>query len=201
MEPVLNETAPKATVHFEDALKANLIARLEQLPAPRGIVSNMPYYITGPLLERIEGAFPHFDRAILMMQKEVGDRILSLAGDSDRGALSVAIGAGFHVRKVVFAPGGAFYPPPKVDSIVLELRPKEVSADTRIALRKLLSIGFAQRRKTLENNLAAGYRWTKAESQSVLSKADIPDRARPQELTEADWFRVLTCVNEHRARD
>ena len=75
MPALLAESAPQAEVRSVDALKADLKSILEELPSPKALVSNMPYYISGPLLQRVAEVGPFLDRAILMMQKEVAERV------------------------------------------------------------------------------------------------------------------------------
>lgn len=188
MPKLLAESAPRAEVRGEDALKANLSALLEELPAPRGIVSNLPYYITGPLLGRIAEARANLDVAVLMMQKEVADRILAKPGKRERGALSVALQSQFTIERVANVPARAFLPPPKVDSTVLKLVPR-LGALSEETLR-LVRIGFAQPRKTLANNLVAGLRIGRDEAVARVEAVGLLETARPAELTEEQWAKL-----------
>lgn len=180
----LAESAPRAEIRIQDALQTELSPILQELPEPRGIVSNLPYYITGPLLGRIADSRAYWSKAVLMMQKEVGTRILALPGDRDRGGLSVMIQARFHVKRVALVPPGAFYPPPKVDSVVLEFIPREgVFPDELFAF---VHGGFGQPRKTLANNLlAAGY------SRELVEKAGLNPNVRAHEITLESWSRLF----------
>lgn len=184
MAAIAAEFAPAAEVLCEDALTADLAALIASRAEPRMLVSNMPYAITGPLLGRAVELAPLLAKAVLMMQKEVGDRILAPAGDSRRGSLSVAIESVFQVRKVCSVPPGAFVPPPKVDSIVLSFTPlPEGPQLTERQLRAVRS-GFAQPRKTLANNLkAAGL---------SLEFGSLPPSVRPHQLTLDQWKDLLS---------
>ena len=188
MPLLLAESAPKAEVVREDALQADLGAILGDLPAPRAVVSNLPYYITGPLLGRIADARAGFDVAVLMMQREVADRILAAPGKRERGALSVALQSQFEISRVANVPASAFLPPPKVDSAVLRFRPRfdGLSED---AIR-LVRLGFAQPRKTLVNNLVAGLHVTRDEAVARVEAAGLSETVRPAELTEAHWAKL-----------
>jgi len=188
MPDLLAESAPAADIRLEDALKVDLGSILDGMPAPRAIVSNLPYYITGPLLERIAQARDRIQCATLMMQREVAQRILAKAGDSERGALSVVLQAQFEIALVCQVPAGAFLPPPKVDSTVLKLTPRIGSGDA--AFSRVVHFGFAQRRKTLANNLIAAYRLPRSEVDSILEELGIKPSARAQELDEAAWQRL-----------
>lgn len=188
MVEALGESAPQVEVRQEDALKADLPGILQELPEPRGLVSNLPYYITGPLLTRIAEARAHYSVAVLMMQREVADRVLAGPRTSERGSLSVYLQSQFQIEKVVAAPAGAFLPPPKVDSTVLELRP--LSSDLPESYFKLVRLGFTQPRKTLVNNLMAGHRTTREEALAWVQASGLPELARPQELSLEEWRRL-----------
>ena len=188
MPRLLAESAPRAAILREDALKADLAAILADLPAPRAVVSNMPYYITGPLLARVADARAGLDLAVLMMQREVADRILARPGKRERGALSVALQSQFEIDRVANVPAGAFLPPPKVDSAVLRLVPRESALSDETL--KLVRLGFAQPRKTLANNLVAGLRIARDEAVARVEAVGLPETARPAELTEAQWARL-----------
>lgn len=188
MPRLLADSAPRAEVFRDDALKADLAALLADLPAPRAVVSNLPYYITGPLLGRIADARAGLDIAVLMMQREVADRILAGPGKRERGSLSVALQSQFEIARVANVPAGAFLPPPKVDSAVLRFVPRHDGLSDE-ALR-LVRIGFAQPRKTLVNNLVAGLRITRDEAVDHVEAVGLSETVRPAELTEAQWAKL-----------
>lgn len=185
--PVLAETAPCAQVVHASALDTDLGALLRSLPSPRGLVSNMPYNITGPLLEAFTDCRAHWSRAVLMMQAEVAEKILAKAGDSARGALSVALQALFDIERVCKAPPGAFWPPPKVESLVLQFTPRQ-SDDEPLVQRAigLARAGFRQPRKTLLNNLSAHLGPEAA--RDLLNAKEFDPRLRPHQLTEEQWL-------------
>lgn len=188
MPLLLSESAPKAEVMKEDALKVDLGNLLDGLPAPRAVVSNMPYYITGPLLGRIADARAGFDVAVLMMQKEVADRILAKPGKRERGALSVVLQSQFEISRVAHVPSSAFLPPPKVDSSVLKLIPRASILSEETV--RLVRFGFAQPRKTLVNNLVAGLHVSREEAVARVEAAGLLETVRPAELTEEQWVRL-----------
>lgn len=188
MIPLLADSAPSCQVIHGDALKQDLKAILADLPQPRALVSNMPYYITGPLLEKFSQVREDLACLVLMMQKEVGTKILAKPGNRERGSLSVNIQAEFRVEQVVKAPGGCFMPPPKVDSIVLKLVPRsDVFPD---GFSKVVRAGFMQPRKTLLNNLCATFRLERSEMLAAMESVGLVETSRAFEIEEADWIRL-----------
>lgn len=194
MPLLLAESAPGAVIVREDALKADLGAILADLPTPRAVVSNLPYYITGPLLGRIADVRSSLDVAVLMMQREVADRILAKPGKRERGSLSVALQSQFEISRVAHVPAGAFLPPPKVDSSVLRFVPRE-GALSEQALR-VVRMGFAQPRKTLTNNLVAGFQITRDEAVERIEAVGLSETIRPAELTEDQWSALALSFTE-----
>jgi 16S rRNA (adenine1518-N6/adenine1519-N6)-dimethyltransferase len=195
MIAALQDSAPRADVRKSDALKADLAAILEELPEPRGVVSNLPYYITGPLLTRIAEARGHYAKAVLMMQKEVAERVLAAPKTSARGSLSVFLQLQFEIEKVASAPAGAFLPPPKVDSTVLQFVPKEtgLTDEEEKALFRLVRVGFTQPRKTLANNMT-GLGIKREEALERIQSIGLLETARPQELTLDEWKEVARAA-------
>lgn len=192
----LKESSPMADVRFEDALQVDLADILRLLPQPRAIVSNLPYYITGPLLAKIADARAEISRAVLMMQREVGTRILSRPGGSARGALSVILQRQFSIERLIDVPAKAFYPPPKVDSVVLVLIPRisEESPEFERWLDRLVHFGFAQRRKTLVNNFTGGLRVDRVTAEGWIETAGLTEMARAQELREEQWVTLARLI-------
>lgn len=195
MVPLLAESAPKAEVRQVDALKANLAEILAELPQPVAIVSNLPYYITAPLLQRVADHRAQIDRAVLMMQKEVAQRISAKADDRERGSFSVYLQALFTMERVAFVPAGAFLPPPKVDSMVLRLTPKTDDVPDESVFR-LVRMGFSQPRKTLANNLAAGLHWSRDPVVDILEAMGLTERTRAQELSGETWSELARRIGE-----
>ena len=187
MVQALAESAPEADVRRQDALQADLAAILDELPEPRALVSNLPYYITGPLLTAIAGARVRFSKAVLMMQREVAQRVLAAPREPARGSLSVFLQAQFQISKLADVPAGAFMPPPKVDSTVLELVPFERECSPEFF--RLIRTGFTQPRKTLVNNLL-GLGLSRDAVVAAIARAGLGERARPQELSFEEWVRL-----------
>jgi 16S rRNA (adenine1518-N6/adenine1519-N6)-dimethyltransferase len=186
MRPALAESAPSARVVLADALTADLQAFLAELAPLRVVVSNLPYYITGPLLTRIVEASGAFDRAVLMMQREVAEKVLAPAGARQRGSLTVYLEARFQVSLICHVPAGAFLPPPKVESTVLRLVARPRTLPPRFDW--LIRVGNAQPRKTLVNNLLAAKVGDRERVETMLAGAGIDAKARPCDPTLEQWI-------------
>ncbi len=129
-------------------------------PPPNKVVANIPYNITGPILERLLGkiAAPRpdsFDSIVLLVQKEVAQRICAKPGSKAFGALSLRVQYLAQAEIICPVPAKAFQPPPKVESAVIRLtpRPLEKPAQNPKYLATLIKLGFATKRKMLRNNL------------------------------------------------
>ncbi|MDQ7842159.1 MAG: 16S rRNA (adenine(1518)-N(6)/adenine(1519)-N(6))-dimethyltransferase RsmA [Armatimonadota bacterium] len=196
MPPLQDAVAafPNVTLVQGDILALDLAALVAGLPVPRKSVSNLPYNIAAPvilaLLERPLG----FTRLVVTVQREVADRLVARPGERAYGALSVAVQYRARASIAGRISPGAFYPPPAVDSaiVVLETLPAPAVAvvDEPLFFRVVRS-GFAQRRKTLRNAVAAALGVAPAAVESVASAAGIDPRRRAETLT-LEEFALLT---------
>lgn len=137
----------------QDFLKSDL-SRFKNLQNIK-IVANLPYYITTPILFHILESPIVFQSITTMMQKEVAQRLTAAAGTKDYGALTLMIEYFCQVQIQLKVPKTAFYPSPNVDSVVVQLTPKENFSRFQLEkqLFKLIDVSFVMRRKTLVNNL------------------------------------------------
>lgn len=140
-------------------LPADLSPDFDQTP-PNKVVANIPYNITGPILERLLGTLsqpqPHrFDCIVLLVQKEVAQRVCASPGSKAFGALTVRVQYLADCELIAAVPAQAFHPPPKVDSAVIRLTPRPLAlpANNPKLLATLVKLGFATKRKMLRNNL------------------------------------------------
>jgi len=153
---------PNLTLVEGDILELDLSA----LTSPLGgqhlnkVVANIPYYITGPILEKLLGTLAHpnpqpYQTIVLMVQREVADRLCGRPGSRAFGALSVRVQYLAACELVCGVPASAFTPAPKVESAVVRLtpRPLPVLAQSPQRLEQLVKLGFASKRKMLRNNL------------------------------------------------
>jgi len=148
------------------------------------VAGNLPYYITSQILLKLAAAHASIDRAVLMVQREVADRVTAEPGSRDYGLLSVTAQMYGPAQQLFTLPPSAFSPPPEVHSTVFRWRLAPRFADLgvdEIAFPKFLRRVFHQKRKTLANNLrAAGFE--PARSSAAMSTADIDRRARAEAL-------------------
>ena len=175
----------KLTVHQQDVLAFDFAAAAAKAAQPLLVFGNLPYYITSQILLKLAASAAVLDRAVLMVQREVAERIAAAPGSRDYGLLSVTAQLYGPVTNLFTLPPSAFSPPPDVHSTVFRWRfaPRfvELGLVESTFVPFLRSI-FAQKRKTLANNLrAAGF--SPASIGAALSKAAIDPRARAEALT------------------
>lgn len=167
------------------------------LDPPYKLIANLPYNISSQILFRVLEHRRLFQRLVLMFQKEVGERLIAEAGSRSYGILSVLMQTWFEIDRVVKVPPQAFYPPPKVDSVVLSLTPL---TEPRIELhdaelfRQLVRGAFAQRRKTLRNSLL-GAGWQAEQIDRAFAVADIDCRRRGETLTLEEFGRLTNVFH------
>ena len=170
---------------------------LEYAPQPVRVIGNLPYFITSDILLRLFEFRRHFETIVLMVQREVADRISAKPGSRDYGLLSATTQLYTRVEKLFTLPPGAFNPPPKVHSTVLrftvapQLEQLRVTEDGFIDFLKL---SFGQKRKTLWNNLKSQYRpeLLKTALERVGVKPNVRAETLPLEKSAA-LFRELTA--------
>lgn len=175
------------TVVNEDILQFNL----DNLPANYKVVANVPYYITSKIVERLVTAKNKPSLAVLLVQKEVAERMAAEAGDMSVLAVSAQIYA--HVSLGGLVPAEFFTPPPKVDSrvVILEMRdsPLLETADEKKFFR-VVKAGFAAKRKKLRSSISAGLALSKSEAEALLKNANIDPEQRAEDLSIDDWLRL-----------
>jgi 16S rRNA (adenine1518-N6/adenine1519-N6)-dimethyltransferase len=145
-------TDPRFRLHHADVLETDLAQW-----GSAAIVGNLPYYITSPIIEKFLALNQDFPSALFLMQWEVAQRILSGPNSRDYGYLSVAVQLTCEVSLVCKVAPGSFSPPPKVDSAAIKFIRKPEAPANLPAVLKLVSRSFAQKRKTLRNNLRPFY--------------------------------------------
>ena len=170
---------------------------IEIKPQPAKVVGNLPYYITSDILLRLFQFSKYFESIVIMVQKEVADRIAAEPGGRDFGMLSATAQLYARVEKLFTLPPGAFSPPPKVHSTVLRLDidPQQeklgVAGDGFI---DFLRFSFGQKRKTLWNNLKENYPETRLKE--ALAEAHVKPTARAETLSLEQGAAVYRALRE-----
>jgi 16S rRNA (adenine1518-N6/adenine1519-N6)-dimethyltransferase len=168
-------------------------------PQPVRVVGNLPYYITSDILLRLFSFSKYFDSIVVMVQREVADRIAAKPGGSDYGMLSATAQLYACVENLFTLPPGAFVPPPKVHSSVLRLTIEPQQEKLGVAgdgFIDFLRLSFGQKRKTLWNNLKSEY--DGAVLKRALAAASVKPTARAETLSlqqSAAIFRALRSQN------
>lgn len=204
--PVLNETFGR-NENFQliesDALKIDFskLAKTEDQNSKAKLVANLPYYISTAILQHLATYRENFSELVLMLQKEVVERITAEPGNSERGFLTVLIESFFESEKLFDVSPNAFRPAPKVWSAVVKLTPKENSFtdfETEKLFKETISACFAQKRKTISNNLK-NYLKDKNETDKVLTNSEIEQNRRAETLSVEEWKRIVSEIKTIRS--
>ena len=182
--------ADATQVDFVELITKNPRSAIRE-PHSTKLVANLPYYISTAILQHLSTQRHLFASLVLMFQKEVVDRITAQPENSERGFLTVLVESAFDVEKIFEVPPQAFRPVPKVTSSVAKLRPKPQVIENGKAFRDLVSAAFAQKRKTILNNLKTHYP-NAAES---LKRSGIDTRRRAESLTLDEWLRLSITID------
>jgi 16S rRNA (adenine1518-N6/adenine1519-N6)-dimethyltransferase len=168
---------------------------IELKPEPVKVVGNLPYYITSDILLRLFQFSKYFESMVIMVQREVAERIAAEPGGREYGILSATAQLHARVKNLFTVPPGAFYPPPKVFSAVLRLTIDPQQQRLGIAgdgFIDFLRLSFGQKRKTLWNNLKSNY--DESQLKRALASAKVKPTARAETLSleqSAAIFRAL----------
>ena len=195
-------------VEFDSMLAAGLKARvsaanlqvvqadilefdLTDLPAAYKVVANIPYYLTSKLLRTLSESNNPPSVIVLLVQKEVAERVAASAGQLSLLAVSVQLY--YSAQLGIIVPAEKFTPPPKVDSQVVILhrhaKPLFHSIDSQKFFR-LVKAGYSEKRKKLRSSLSGGMGISKAEADALLSSAGIDGELRAQALSLDDWYKL-----------
>jgi len=171
----------------------------ELMVPPYDVVANVPYHITSPILHRFLGAPPRPERLVLMLQREVAERISAAPGDMSYLSVFVQYHAAVRIPFVV--PREAFEPAPAVESAVVEIRPHDpsgarprLSAADEDNLWRLVQAGFRERRKKLHNVLSRQLLKSAVEVVQALDAVSIDGDRRPQTLSVDEWLALRVAL-------
>jgi 16S rRNA (adenine1518-N6/adenine1519-N6)-dimethyltransferase len=170
-------------------------------PQPAKVVGNLPYYITSDILLRLFDFSKYFESLVIMVQREVADRIAAEPGPRDYGMLSATAQLYARVEKLFTLPPGAFSPPPKVHSTVLRLTIEPRQEELGVAgdgFIDFLRLSFGQKRKTLWNNLRAKY--AEPDLKRALADSDVKPTARAETLSLEQSAAVYRALRDAHPR-
>ena len=206
--PILADTLrdfDNVKVINEDILKSDLQSRIKEFANPDlpiKVVANLPYYITTPILMHlIESKIP-FAEFVVMMQKEVADRISAEPNTKAYGSLSIAVQYYMTAKVAFIVPRTVFVPAPNVDSAILKMTRREqplVQVKDEDFFFGIAKISFVHRRKTLWNNLTSHFgkaEETKAKLEKALEMAEIKPSIRGEALSIAEFAKLADALKE-----
>jgi len=186
---------PSVEVHHADGAKFD--GRQLFKHGPVKFLGNLPYSSGGAIMKNLLSRPHPYARAVLMLQKEVIDRLAAAPGVKDYGVLTLRTQVNWRVDVQRTVPPEAFHPRPRIDSSVAVLTPRadEVAFDHRL-FDELIRRGFAQRRKQLRKQLPAELDWEKASAELGVSST-----ARAEELSLAQWIGLTRACDDHPLKD
>jgi 16S rRNA (adenine1518-N6/adenine1519-N6)-dimethyltransferase len=205
--PILQDTLSaydNVTVINEDVLKVDIKKLAEERNGgkPVKVVANLPYYITTPIIMHLLENIPEIKRYSVMVQLEVADRIVANKGGKDYNNLTIAIGYRAKTYKAINVSRNVFMPKPNVDSAVVifdiyDEKPYKVNNEKFFF--ELIRKAFANRRKTLVNNLNQGYNISKEEAVKILEEMNLSSTIRSEALS-IEQFTLLSDILEKRLK-
>ncbi len=205
LHPILKETVAQydnVEIVAEDAMKVDWHDFWETYGLSRAkLVSNLPYYITSPLLLNLLSQQVALDTVTVMIQKEVAQRFTAEPGTKAYGTLTVLAGYYSDVEICQVVPPTVFMPPPEVDSAIVKftMRPYVIEAADPALFWRVVKAGFGQRRKTLTNALSSilGDTISKAKLQDILRSCDISPQQRAETLSPEDFVVLANTLTEY----
>ncbi|MFW8601430.1 16S rRNA (adenine(1518)-N(6)/adenine(1519)-N(6))-dimethyltransferase RsmA [Desulfobacterota bacterium M19] len=188
------------SLRHEDLLESDFRQLAAECGGQLRIIANLPYSISNPLLFKLLDCHEVVDYAVLMLQKEVAERISAQPATREYGVLSVLLGSCAVVEPLLKIGPENFHPRPKVDSMVVRIRfnplPPEIKAlpahNLKI-LKMLVKAAFGKRRKTLLNALTGAGGRDKSAVRLILHKAEISGQRRPDQLTVREYIELARC--------
>ncbi len=168
---------------------------LSTMPTDYAVVANVPYYITSKIVQMLMTANNKPRIAVLLVQKEVAERLAAKPGDMSILGISAQLFAEVSLGGIV--PAEFFTPPPKVDSQVVILRTRQTPFLTDVNEKdffKVVKAGFSEKRKKLRSSLSGGLKISKPEAEVLLQRAQISLDNRAEALSLDDWVRLTRIV-------
>lgn len=200
LKPILEENLKDVTnakIIFQDALKTDLNEIESNFTNEYTLIANLPYYITTPLIfkflksERVKSM-------CIMVQKEVGQRLIATNKDKEYGAISAILDFYGDVKILRQVPRHMFTPVPNVDSCVVQINIKRNKNNANAELyEKIIKSAFANRRKTLANNLSNDFNVTKQQVYDFLKQLSLPEQIRGDALTTLNFVQITNIFDKN----
>ena len=196
---ILASNLSNVVVMEQNILKINIKSLAEDIGQKLVVMGNLPYNISSQILVQLIKSRSALSRAVFMIQKELSQRITAQPGCKDYGRLSVMLGYCANINKIADVKSSVFFPKPKVDSEVLELRFKkrlEYPANDEIYFFSVIKAAFGNRRKILKNALATSALNIDANTaQNILEKSGIDPVRRAETLTIEEFVKLSNNLN------
>ena len=197
LEPIIKEVLKKqdnVEIIFDDFLKRQVKKDITKYEYKKlYVVANLPYYITTPIIEKIIDDKIGVDKIVIMVQKEVGDRFSAKKGTKDYNSLTIFLNYYFDIRKLMNVSRNCFVPSPNVDSVIVEMKKKNIkyNVENEEKLFKLIRDSFRYKRKNLRNNLK-DYDLSKIEN--ILSKYNLDLTVRAENLSLEQFIDISNSI-------
>lgn len=187
-----SQEVENVTIVNQDVLKFNPT----DLPKDYKVVANLPYNITSIFLRTFLNQRNRPKSLVLMLQKEVAERLVAGPGDMSMLSLSVQFFGDIKIVREVKA--GNFWPEPKIDSAVIKItldnsKRGDINPEEEKAFFRLAKFGFSAKRKMLKNNLASGLKISNLEAEKLLSEAGLDKQVRAEDLGVSDWQKLFAA--------
>jgi len=182
------------TVINDDILKLHLE---KYISGPYKVIANIPYYLSSHLFQYLLNLEHKPELIVLLVQKEVGERIVASPGKLSILGISVQIKSEASIQ--AFVPKQSFWPVPKVDSVIITIKPKNKypQIDDEKLFFRIVKIAFSSKRKQIHNTLKTGLKLNNDEVKNLLELAKIGFESRPQELALNDWIQLYKTIKEN----
>lgn len=204
--PVLEQMRaeqPSLTIVHADAVTVPVAQLATPAGPPRALIANLPYAVAATVILRFFEEIPSLERAVVMVQAEVADRIAAEPGSKSYGSYTVKLALRARVTGRFSVAPGCFLPPPRVDSAVvrLECAHRELPEHVVKSASRLADAAFSQRRKTLRNSLSAGLGLPTAEVERVLASAGLDPSRRAESLSPEQYIMLGRAFDEGLSAD
>ncbi len=205
LKPVLEETlsgVDNAEVVFRDFMRCDTSSLEDEIGEEYVVIANLPYYITTPVIMKLIEQAKRCKRLVIMVQEEVADRLCAREDTPEYGSITASVGIVGDAHVVKRVPRNMFYPVPNVDSAVvrIDICPPKYGVKDLELYRKVVRSAFANRRKTLVNNLMLSFGFSRAEAEEVLAESGIDVMARGETLSVEKFAELSFAVGNLTAR-